>query len=355
MTKTKLAKLIILPLIFFSAIALNSCGESEGSSQQLENPIEDNERSVSVEVLKLKGSEYIDYINVIGTLKTFEKANLSYQQGGVIKKFLKDKGDHVSKGDTILVIDNDVLRANVAAAKAQYELAEVTFQKQEKIFQDKVNSEYQLLEAKYSRNQAKANYELMHAQYDDTFIKAPFSGVVDAKYFEEGELAAPGIPIVNVINSNVIKIEAGVPERYVGQVKKGAKAKVIVKSVTTEPVYGNIIYVGSSVNTDNRTFPIEIVVNNSGLKLKPELVADVFIEVGEFSNLFIIPEEVVSRTDKGYTVFIENNGIAESKVIDILNRSEDKIAVKSGLNEGENLIVIGYQNLIQGQKVSIAN
>lgn len=354
MTVIKISKMLMLPLLLVFSFAVASCGESQGSEKESDKA-EDKTRSVSVETMKLKGTDYVDYINVIGTLKPLEKASLSYQTGGIIKEIVKDKGAKVNKGDTIVIIDNDVLKANLDGAKANYELAEITFQKQEKIFKDKVNSEYQLLESKFRRDQAKANYELIKAQYDQTFITAPFSGIVDAKYYEEGEYAAPGTPIVNVINSGKIKIEAGVPERYVGEIKTGRTAKVIVKSVSSDQVTGRISYVGSSVTTDNRTFPVEIIINNENLKFKPELSADVLIESGVYKNVVTVPDEVVTRIDNGYVVYVAKDGKAESRVIEILNRSQDKIAVKSGLKEGENLIVVGHQNLINGQKINIVN
>lgn len=354
MTIKQMTKLLILPLLIVFSFALSSCSDSEGSEKSSNNA-EDNTRAVSVETIELKSINYIDYINVIGTLKPLEKASLSYQAGGIIKEIVKDKGEKVNMGETIVIIDNDVLKANLDGAKANYELAEVTFQKQEKIYKDKVNSEYQLLESKFRRDQAKANYELIKAQYEQTFIKAPFSGIVDAKYYEEGEFAAPGTPIVNIINSSKIKIEAGVPERYVGEVKTGRSARVMIKSVSSDEVIGRISYVGSSVISDNRTFPVDIIIDNGSLRFKPELSADIFIESGNYKNVVTVPDEVVTRIDDGYVVYVAKDGKAESRIIEILNRAQDKIAVKSGLKEGEQLIVVGHQNLINGQKINIVN
>ena len=135
MTKVKRSLLFLLPLLIVMSLGITSCSESEGNEKELKQT-EDKSKAVNVETVELKGTEYIDFINVIGTLKPIEKASLSYQTGGIIKTILKDKGKQVSKGDTILIIDNDVLKANLDGAKANYELAEVTFQKQEKIFKD---------------------------------------------------------------------------------------------------------------------------------------------------------------------------------------------------------------------------
>jgi RND family efflux transporter MFP subunit len=346
-------KIFMLIFALMILVVLTSCGESDGSEK--EKAEEDESRVVRVETEELKGSQYTDFIKIIGQLKPIEKASLSHPTGGIIKTFNKDKGDYVNKGDTIAVIDNDVLKANLASAKAKYDLAEITYDKQEEIFKQKVNSEIQVLEAKANRDAAKANFELIKAQLEDSYITAAFPGIVDAKYYEEGELAGPGMPIVNLINISRIKVEAGLPERYVGQVSKGAPVKILVKNLTDKMIEGRVSFIGNSVTTNNRTFPIEIMVSTSTTKLKPELVAELFIENEHYDDVITIPQEVAERVDDGYEVFIVDSGKAVSRNIKILNRFDDKIAVKSGLKKGEQLIVVGYQNLVHGQKVKIVN
>lgn len=158
MTTKQITKLLILPLLIVFSFAVSSCSESEGSEKSSKNS-EDNTRAVSVETLELKGTNYIDYINVIGTLKPLEKASLSYQTGGIIKEIVKDKGEKVSAGETIVIIDNDVLKANLDGAKANFELAEVTFQKQEKYIKIKstANTNYSKLSSEEIRQKQIMN------------------------------------------------------------------------------------------------------------------------------------------------------------------------------------------------------
>jgi RND family efflux transporter MFP subunit len=344
-------------IVFFSFIILLgfiSCGEADGSEAE-KKAKKEAARTTRVEVIELTSTQYTNYIKIIGQLKPYEKASLSHPTGGIIKRFVKDKGSRAAKGDTIVIIDNDVLIANLAAAKAQYDLAQITYEKQEEVYKQNVNSEIQVLEAKANRDAAKANYELRKAQLDDTYIIAGFPGIVDAKYFEEGELASPGMPIVNLININRIKVEAGVPERFVGQVKKGTPVKILVKSLSDKTFNGKVNFIGNSVSTNNRTFPIEISIENSEINLKPELVAELFIENESYDSVITVPEEVVNRVDEGYEVFLVKDGKAVSRKIEILNRFEDKIAVKDGLEQGDSLIVVGFQNLIHGQNLNVVN
>jgi RND family efflux transporter MFP subunit len=329
-----------------------SCNDSEGSEQEKNT---NNDPSVFVRTLKLKSEQFTDYISVLGVAKAYQEANLSSDEGGRIKRFVKDKGYYAKEGEIIAELDNAVLRANLDAAKAQYDMAENNFLRQEQIYKENVTSELQYLNAKFERDAAQANYELIKARYERTFIKAPFSGIIDRKFAEMGELVLPGAPIVSLVNMFKIKIEAGVPENYVNSIKRGDSVKVVFKDLQNTDYRAVLSYVGSTITPDNRTFPIEIHINNSGKKIKPELSAQVFIQKEKFSSAFIIPEEVVTKTDLGYAVFIEENGIAKMRIVEIISRSNNRIAISSGLNEGESLIYVGFQNLVDGIKVKVVN
>lgn len=333
-------KLIVtFSIIVISGLLYYACSESEGSENKPDE--EEKVRSVSVEVTPLIGEEFMDYISVVGTVKPFQKARLSSNEGGRIKEIFKDKGSFVKKGDVILVIDNDILKANLDAARSQYELAAITFEKQEKIWKDNIGSEFQYLESKYRLQQSEANHKLITARYEKTFIKAPFDGVLDNKVYETGEHAPPGMPIIDIISTYKFKVEAGVPERYVGKINMGDRAVLNLKNVDSGEFTGKVTYVGTSILVDNRTFPVEILIDSRSKLIKPELAVEVNVINGEYESIICVPDEVVSRVDEGYIVYVEENGIAESRRIEILARTGDKIAIKSGLNDGDNLITVG--------------
>jgi len=346
----KLIKYLIISLLLIGSVSLVGCSDSEGNTKAKE----EETKKVSVKIIELKSEKYSDFISVIGTVKPFQKALLSATEGGKITKFHKDKGEYVKKGETILEIDNELLKANLDATKAQFELAEITFQKQEMIYKQNVNSEIQYLQAKYGMEQLKANLKMIQTRYNNTFITAPFSGYLDYKFYEEGELAPVGQPIVNLINISKVSIEAGVPENFITSVKKGDITTVLVNAIGEE-YNGKISFVGTSVNATNRTFPIEITINNKEKVLKPELIAEVKIQTRNYDKMIIIPTEVITRVDEGYIVYVENNGKAESKEVTILKRTGDKVAVSEGLNNGDKLIIVGYQSLINGQAINVVD
>lgn len=347
----KMKKLLwIIFLLLTSLLVFLACSDSEGSDAKNE----DEEGSVAyVKTIVVKSEEYVEYIPLLGVAKANMQSSLSSTEGGRIERFHKDKGNFVNEGDVILEIDNEVLHANLEASKALYDKAEINFIKQEQIYKENVSSEIQFLNSKYERDAAKANYELIKARYEQTFIKAPFSGIVDKKFAEVGENVLPGAPIVTLVKLNQVKVEAGVPENYISLIKKGDNAKIVFKDLEGAEYNAKITYTGNTISTTNRTFPIEIVLNNSDNKIKPELSANVFIEKQKYNAAIKIPEEVVTKTDFGYVVFIEDDNKAVMRKVNIISRSGNFAAVSSGLNDGDKLITVGYQNLVDGEKVKV--
>lgn len=345
-------KFLITSIIFLSAIGFISCGDSEGSENKNASPKE-KESSVYVQVEKMNASPYTDYISVIGKAEADKKANLGSEEGGKIKSFPKSRGSFVSAGEVIVIMDNDVLKAQMEAAKAQYDRTESNFQKQEKIYNQNVTSELEFLNAKYERDAAKANYELMKSRYDKTFIKAPFSGTIEDKFFEHGEIASPGQPIVSVFSIDRIKVTAGVPENYVNAVNRGDKAEIEFSDIENGTYNGTVSFVGNTISENNRTFPVEVLIANAGKKIKPELSAVIRIQNKVYGNAIIVPEDVVQKTDLGYVVFVEESGIAKMRNVEVISRFNNKAAIKEGLKEGDNVITVGYQNLIDGERVKV--
>lgn len=342
-------KFIMASLLLMASLILFSCSADKEKTPERK---QDKVKKISVQTVEIKSERFSDFVSVVGAVKPYKKALISTTEGGKIIKVNKEKGNFVRKGETILEIDNDIIKANLDAIKAQYKLAKITFQKQETIYKQNVNSEIQYLQSKYGLEQLEANLKMIQTRYNNTFIVAPFSGYIDNNFFDEGELAPVGQPIINLIDISRVKIKAGIPEKYITSINKGDKATIFLKALN-KSFTGKISFVGTSVNAVNRTFPIEITIANNSKELKPELIAEVKIHTKTYDNTIIIPTEVLTRVDDGYIVYVNNKGKAESRKITILKRAGNNIAISDGLNNGDKLIVVGYQNLINGQAIEV--
>ncbi len=351
-------KIFVTILTIISVVLIiDSCSKSDAKNEKANsNKIEKkSEKIVNVQVKKIKEEPFIEFISVTGVVKPNYASRVSADEGGVIAEYYKSKGSFIRKGEFIARLKNDVQKAAMDAAYAQYQLSEMNFQKQEEVFNQNANSEIQFLNAKYSRDAAKANYELTKARYENTFIKSPFTGYIDKKFLEVGEMATPGLPLVDVVDLGQIKISAGVPERYLKDIKIGSDVKISFSVFPSENYTGKVNYVSHSVNTDNRTFEIEVIMNNVGGKFKPEIVADLNIEKANYAKAIVVNQSLISNTDFGTAVFVEKNGVAELRVIQIGAKSGNSVLVKNGLNLGDRLITVGYQDIVQGEKVKVVN
>lgn len=343
----------IMMFILVMAVSINfiACSDTEGEENKSAE-----KRAVSVEVKTMEGISFSDYINVVGVVNANQSANVSFEgTGGQLKAVKKDKGSFVKEGEVVLEIENDILKANYNAAKAQYDLAQMTFEKQEQIFKENVNSEFQYLQSKYQRDQAKAGYDLAKTSYEKSFVKAPFDGFINQRFFDVGEFAAPGVPLFQIIDDNSLKIIAGIPERYADDVKLNQNVEIFFPELDLGKIEGKISFISKALNPDNRTFEVEIRISNKNRSIKPEMLAELKIFTRTYDNVVVVPEDVVTKIDDGYVVYTVSDGKAVQKKVDIIKRTNGQVAISNGLVSGEKVITVGYQNIVEGENVNIVN
>lgn len=335
-------------LILATALLLSSCGKQEAASTA------GKIQPVNVKTEVLKPSRLIDAIQVAGTVKAFEDANLSPEEGGVVKEWKAKKGQSVRKGDLIIVLRDEVIKAGYDAANAQYKMAELNLEKQKKVFDEQGISELQLKNLEYGRDAAKANADLMKARWERTQIRAPFDGIVDNIIPNEGDFAPPGVPVARVVNTSTVKVQADIPEAFSGSVSVGAKAIVTIDALPGDTLRGTVNFVGSTVSSANRALQVEIVVPNPYRKIKSEMVAKVKVLRETKPNALLVSENLVQLVDRDRTiVYVENGGKAEERRLKLGGRQGIMVEVLEGLNAGDHLIVSGYQKVINGTPVIV--
>jgi membrane fusion protein (multidrug efflux system) len=279
---------------------------------------------------------------------------MSPEEGGVVKEWKAKKGQHVKKGDLVVVLKDEVIKAGYDAAEAQYKMAELNLEKQQKVFDEQGISELQYKNLQYGRDAAKANAELMKARWERTQLRSPFDGVVDNTIPNEGEFAPPGVPITRIVNTSMIKIQAEVPELYSGAIHFGTPAIVTFDAVPGDTLRGKVTFVSSTVSTANRSLMVEIILPNPLGKVKPEIVAKVTLLREIKSNALLVSENIVQLVDRDRTiVYVENGGKAEERRLKLGGRQGNMVEVLEGLNPGDHLIVSGYQKLVNGSPVIV--
>ncbi len=340
---------VLAAFLMMSALILSSCGKQETTSNG------DKVQPVNVRIEIMKPSRLVDAIQVAGTVKASEDANLSPEEGGVVKEWKAKKGQSIKKGELVIVLRDEVIKAGYDAAIAQYKMAELNLEKQRKVFDEQGISELQLRNFEYTRDAAKANADLMKARWERTQIRAPFDGIVDNIVPNEGDFAPPGMPVARIVNTSTIKIQADIPEMYSGSVSVGSATIITFDALPGDTLRGRVNFLGSTVSSANRALQMETVVANPYRKIKSEMVAKVKVLREIKQNALMVSENILQLVDRDRTiVYVENGGKAEERRLKLGGRQGIMVEVLEGLKPGDRLIVTGYQKVVNGSPVIVS-
>ena len=325
-------------------------------------------RVIRVESMVLSSQDFDDVIEVTGTVDADHDATLSARTAGTLVQ-LKSLGTNVGAGYLVAQIDPglanaalDQATAQLDVAAAQLELTDDLFQRQEPLFRDSIISPVefqqvrtQLSQARAQHSQAEALVKQAQEQVNLTMITAPFSGVVESHFVEQGEQVSPGVPVVRIVNTRLVRVTAGVPERYAGEIETGSFVRLRFNSYGVAEKTARVTFVGSAIDKASRTLPIEIEVDNRDGQLKPEMIADVFVTRSSVSDAVVIPQSAVLRDEQGSSVYVVDrsgaNPTAERRIVMLGDSYGGKVVVVSGLQAGDELITVGANSVAPGDVV----
>jgi RND family efflux transporter MFP subunit len=352
-----------VPLLLLSLLPLWGCGGEGNSANAQEAGTENGEnggysRVINVEVSPVRTSSFTELIRLTGTVQANQDVRVSAEESGVVEEILVEKGNRVRPGEAIFRLDDELLRAQVEQARAQTALARETWERRKRLYEeDRVGTELEYLQARYNAEQAEANLELLEARLRRTTIRAPIHGVLDSREVEVGSMVSAGSPVAHIVELDPVKITAGVPERYAPDVQPGAEATVTFDVLPGEEFRGEISYVGAVVNSRNRTFPVEFVLPNPGGLIKPEMVANVRVVRRTMEDAVVVPQEALVRIQDGYQVFVveeeEGEAVALARTVEPGPAQNNRVVIRSGLEPGEKLIVVGQQSVASKDRVNV--
>ncbi len=342
-------------ILFLLMIAFASC--DEGETDNSENGV-NAARLIPVETVIIEPDSFDDYIRTTGTVEALEDAMISSETSGRILS-IKDRGERVRKGEAIARIDDRLIQAQYESAKTAYELAEDTFNRLEALHADSIISTQDFNSAQAQRDQARAQLRQAEKQLQDASIEAPFNGRIEERFIQTGELINPGQPVVRLVNTDRVRVVAGVPERYSGEITEGSNVELTLRTLTEESRQGTISFASDVLDPETRTYAIEIELNNTGQVLKPAMVADLTIERRTLQDVIVIPRTAILRDETGQTVFVaeEEDGQKFARAVEVTTgpASGALIQVASGLSEGDEVVVSGVRSLSAGDELNILN
>ena len=303
------------------------------------------------------------YLEIQGNVKTKQNILVYPEIPGILRKILIKEGQRVSKGQLLAVIDDGGLSNQVAQLEATTQLAKTTFERQKRLWEEKIGSEIQFLQTKTNYEAQRNSLQQLKSQQSKASIRAPFSGVIDDVLKEPGTVIAPGqgSEVFRIVNLKNMYVEAEVPEKYIASITKNKEVKVAFP-VLGETLISQIKQVGSFINPNNRSFKIEVSVANKSGNVKPNLTAK--LQINDYTKMkaILIPQSIISENAKGEQfIYVlkdkkpNNEAVAARLIIETGKTQGDMIEVTKNLSENAEVIMEGARSVNNGQVVKVIN
>ena len=306
-----------------------------------------------ISIAPLASTAFSNYIELQGSVVAEDEVFVNAKVPGSITKVYIKVGDRVTAGQTVAEIDDDMMQSQMDEIKKRWELANDVFTKQEALWKQNIGSEVQYLSAKNNKEALEKSMATLQKSREMYQIKAPISGVVDDVPMKIGSGAAPGMPLAKIVNFSKLKVRVDAPETYVGKLRVGNSVVVQFTDLQKE-ISSKIAYIGAGVNPANRTVKVEIPIRSNEPGLLPNMATVVKVVNYSNSNAMVVPINLIQKdlANKDF-VMVEEGGYAKRVDVKIGQQYGVNCEILSGLKSGDKLVVVGYQDLNNGDKVAI--
>lgn len=295
-------------------------------------------------------------IEVRGAVESRRNILITAQTGGEIQKVHVREGQNVSKGQVLVSLNADIIRNSIAELKTALELANSVYEKQARLWEQKIGTELQYLQAKNNKESLERKLATAYAQLDQAIIKAPFSGTIDQLPAREGEVAGPGMPLVRVVSLDDTYIKADVSERFIGKFKAGDPVEVYFPS-QDKKLNTKVASVSQVINAENRTFIVEVQLPRVDFIVKPNQVVVLNLRDYLSEATLAVPTRIIQKDEDGQFIFAvdDREGRLLAKKIHITTgiTSMTETEVVAGLKGDEQIVDQGYRDLTEGVEVEI--
>jgi RND family efflux transporter MFP subunit len=313
------------------------------------------EALVSVSVVK--DTVFSHYLEVQGNVDTKENLIIYPQFSGILNTVNVIAGQKVSKGQLLGTIDDGGLSQQLSQMETQMALAKTTFERQKRLWDQKIGSEIQYLQAQTNMISQQKAVSQMKAQLAKTRIIAPFSGVIDELITEKGQVVGPGQGLMRIVNLNNMFVSTAVPESYIGKLKVGTVVNVYLASLG-KTYAGKIRQVANNINPNNRSFGIEVSVPNAENLLRPNQVAKLKIIDYTNANAVVVPSNVIQVDGNGdqfvfeATSIKDKTAIAKKVIVKVGKTSENFTEILGGLEPKTVVVSDGVNTVSEGMKLN---
>lgn len=313
-------------------------------------------RIIPVTVQEIKYSDDIYQQEYIGTVEGENAVDVSFQINGNIEQVYVQEGQNVHKGQLLAKLNTSSMESLYNAAKATLNQAQDAYNRLELLHNNNSLPEIKYIEAKTALEQAQANERIAHKNLQDCNLYAPFSGIVSHRYQESGANVMPGAPIYNLVTINSVKIKIAIPENEVSSIKVGDACRIKISALDNESFEAKVVEKGISANPVSHTYGIKVRVINTDLRIMPGMVCKAYLinngSNTDKRNIIVVLKAIqVDYSGKHFVWIKDEQDKAVYREVLLGKLIGNGVVIEQGLQEGDNLIVDGYQNISPGTTV----
>ncbi len=327
------------------ALVLAGC---DGGSAETEA----REVARNVRVMPLQTSAVTEFFEIAGPVLPVRGTDISAEESGTVETIDHDKGARIEADAALVTLDRRLLAADLAASDASLKMQQYNHDKTRQLYDAGKISRLEMLQAEAEVAEAQSRRDMARTRHDRARIKAPFAGIVADRYVEPGQLVAPGMPVARVIDPYVLKLEGALTEAEVAWVREGMTAGVRLEG-SGETVPGTVAWVGFEANPRNGKFPVEVHIANDDLRHRSGVIGRARVAKRTTDSLVVIPRDAVLPGDRISHVYVVENDRAVKRRVELGPSQGLMVAVRSGLEPDELLVVRGQRELRDGGLVEI--
>lgn len=312
-----------------------------------------------VSAQKVLIQDFIHQVEVPGTVETDQHALINAESSGVIQTIHVREGDYVSKGQTLVTIDSEILSSTMDELKTSLDLAEYMFEKQKELRDKGVGVEIEYEQAKNQKLALEQKIKTLSSQKGKTIVRAPFSGVVDDIMVNQGEMAAPQIPLLRIVNNSAVTVNATLSESLLGKVNVGTAVEMTFPSLNDTTIISAITIKGNYIDPTNRTFRIQIEIKNNKILL-PNQFAEVKVTDFDRKDAVVINSESIlqdTRNNNYVYRLVPADEAGKYKVekvlITVVKKFEGQACIEGEVKQGDLLVVKGAKGITDTDLVTI--
>ena len=329
--------------------------ESELPENSDENGKTNNALKVRTQQVSMK--PFSKFFTATGEVEAINEAFISPEVSGQITEVKVVEGQKVKKGQLLAKLNTSLIDKNIDEVKTQLAHAEILFKKQKELWDKNIGSERQYLEAKNNYENLQNRLATLQEQYNMSIIRSPINGIVEDIMLKQGELAVPGMQLMQIVDLENLYVTAKLSESHLSVIKKGDKVSITFPSYPGLVLENPVTRIGNVINKQNRTFLVEIKIKNRDGKLKPNLLANIKINDYNSTGSIVVPSMIIREDLVGSYLYVAekngNNMISVKKYIQVGKSYQDQTEVVSGLSLDDEIITDGYSNVSDGAFIQI--